>query len=125
MSVGVSNLVVKLISAKTKINPQDVADVIKAMAECVPQAFLELDPPEEHKIGFGAFNLCWRYRFWCGPRFIFSATRTVTDNINRMIINKSNPMAHRLFDLLTETNKKAMLGKKERGGYDYIEDDQL
>lgn len=120
-AIGQHNFLVQLLKAKTKVKAQDIVDILKALPECMAEAFLEAAPDEKKPVYFGANKVHWK-QTGLGPAIAFSATESFKNRINRDKIEKTYPFSAKLWDLSLPIQQKNMQEKYDKGRYakDYV-----
>lgn len=116
-SIGKDAFIVRLLHLKTKIKTEDIVDLLKALPECMAEAFLEANPDEKKPVYFGANKVHWK-QTGLGPAIVFSATKTFTNRINKDKVEKTYPFSAKLWELSLPIQQKHMQEKHEKGRYE-------
>jgi len=116
-SIGKDTFFVKLLHRKTKIKTEDIVDILKAIPECMAEAFLEENPDEKKPVYFGVNKAHWK-QTGLGPAIVFSATKTFISRINKDKIEKTYPFSSKLWELSLPIQQKNMQEKYDKGRYE-------
>jgi len=103
--IGRNHPLVDLIHKKTKIKKLDIQDVINAMPECLPEAFLILNPEERKPVDMGGISMFWKRTGW-GPSIVIKPIYGFKIHFTRMRLEKKHPLAALLYDLMHPKSKE-------------------
>ena len=97
--ISKNRTIVKLIQDKTKVSRQDIVDVLLALSEALPEAFIIENPTQNEVVMFPFLNIKWRITKW-GPGISIKPSASFTNTIKKLKVEGKHPLAIKLFDLM-------------------------
>jgi len=103
--IGTESYITRLISKKTKIKPIDILDVLKALPECLCEAFFDVAPAEKEVVSFGFVSMHWKMTGF-GPSIVFKPSDSFKRHAVMLKLEKKTKFSEQMYEKMMQKSKE-------------------
>lgn len=104
--IGKNSDIVNLLYSRTKIKKRDICDIIKALPECMAEAFIMSNVDEKQPVNLGGIAIRWNKGGKWGMWLTVKANTAFKLHLSKLKIMSDEPLAKKMNELMLPSNKK-------------------
>jgi len=106
--IGKKGTIVELIHSKTKINKDEIYDILRVLSDSLAEVIMEKNLGEKQVLHLGFINVYWQSALGKKPEIVIQPTERFKDRFAELKYERKTPLAQLLYDQLPPHLKDKM-----------------